>query len=60
MIGQHGKQRFATCPQHEDTATQQAWRTARDWLPACCAESGCKIAAVNLYRLFPMHILANG
>jgi len=30
MIEHHGKQRFATCPQHEDAATQQAWRTARD------------------------------
>jgi hypothetical protein len=30
MIEMHGKLRLTNCPQHEDTATQQAWRTARD------------------------------
>jgi hypothetical protein len=30
MIEHHGKQRFTNCPQHEDTANGQAWRTARD------------------------------
>ncbi len=29
-IERHGKLRLTNCPQHEDTATQQAWRTARD------------------------------
>jgi hypothetical protein len=30
MIEMHGKLRLTNCPQHEDTATQQVWRTARD------------------------------
>jgi hypothetical protein len=30
LIEMHGKLRLTNCPQHEDTATQQAWRTARD------------------------------
>jgi hypothetical protein len=30
MIDMHGKLRLTNCPQHEDTATQQVWRTARD------------------------------
>jgi hypothetical protein len=30
MIERHGKLRITNCPQHEDIATQQAWRTARD------------------------------
>jgi len=29
-IERHGKLRLTNCPQHEDTATQQTWRTARD------------------------------
>lgn len=29
-IERHGKLRLTNCPQHEGTATQQAWRTARD------------------------------
>jgi hypothetical protein len=29
-IERHGKLRLTNCPQHEDTATQQEWRTARD------------------------------
>lgn len=29
MIETHGKLRLTNCPQHEDTATQQDWRTAR-------------------------------
>jgi len=29
-IERHGKIRLTNCPQHESTATQQAWRTARD------------------------------
>lgn len=29
MIERHGKIRITNCPQHEDIATQQAWRTAR-------------------------------
>ncbi len=30
MIEKHGKQRITTCPQHEQPATRQAWRSARD------------------------------
>jgi len=30
MIEKHGKQRITTCPEHESTASTQAWRTARD------------------------------
>jgi hypothetical protein len=30
MIEKHGKLRFTNCPQHEDPAKQQEWRTARD------------------------------
>jgi hypothetical protein len=30
MIEKHGKQRFTSCPQHEQPATQQAWRTLQD------------------------------
>ena len=30
MIEMHGKLRLTNCPQHEDTATQQVWRTACD------------------------------
>jgi hypothetical protein len=30
MIEKHGKQRFTNCPQHEEPAKQQVWRTARD------------------------------
>jgi hypothetical protein len=30
MIEKHGKLRFTSCPQHEQPATQQEWRTLRD------------------------------
>lgn len=30
MIEKHGKLRFTSCPQHEEPAKQQEWRTARD------------------------------
>lgn len=30
MIEKHGKQRITSCPQHEQPATQQEWRTLRD------------------------------
>jgi hypothetical protein len=30
MIEKHGKLRFTNCPQHEEPAKQQEWRTARD------------------------------
>jgi hypothetical protein len=30
MIEKHGKLRFTTCPEHEEPAKQQAWRTLRD------------------------------
>jgi competence protein ComGC len=30
QVERDGKLRLTTCPQHEDTATQQDWRTARD------------------------------
>lgn len=30
MIEMHGKERITNCPQHEDTASPQQWRTARD------------------------------
>lgn len=30
MIEMHGKQRFTSCPTHEEPAKQQVWRTARD------------------------------
>jgi hypothetical protein len=30
MIEHHGKLRLTNCPEHEDTATQQTWRTLRD------------------------------
>jgi len=30
MIEMHGKLRLTNCPQHESTASQQAWRNARD------------------------------
>jgi hypothetical protein len=30
MIEKHGKLRLTNCPQHEDPAKQQEWRTARD------------------------------
>ena len=30
MIESHGKQRITSCPQHEQAATKQEWRTARD------------------------------
>lgn len=30
MIEKHGKQRITSCPQHEQAATKQEWRTARD------------------------------
>lgn len=30
MIEKHGRQRFTNCPQHEEPAKRQAWRTARD------------------------------
>jgi hypothetical protein len=30
MIEKHGKLRFTSCPQHEQPAKQQEWRTARD------------------------------
>jgi len=30
MIEKHGKQRFTSCPQHEEPAKRQVWRTARD------------------------------
>jgi hypothetical protein len=30
MIEKHGKLRFTNCPQHEEPAKQQAWRTASD------------------------------
>jgi hypothetical protein len=30
MIEKHGKQRITSCPQHEQPATQQAWRTLQD------------------------------
>ena len=30
MIEKHGKLRFTSCPQDEEPAKQQAWRTARD------------------------------
>jgi hypothetical protein len=30
MIEKHGKQRITSCPQHEDTATKQEWRTLQD------------------------------
>ncbi|MGB9110440.1 MAG: hypothetical protein WCC39_17275 [Telluria sp.] len=30
MIEKHGKLRFTNCPQHESTATQQAWRSLQD------------------------------
>lgn len=30
MIEKHGKLRFTNCPQHEEPAKQQKWRTARD------------------------------
>jgi len=30
MIEKHGKQRITSCPQHEQPATQQEWRTLQD------------------------------
>lgn len=30
MIEKHGKQRFTNCPEHEEPAKRQVWRTARD------------------------------
>jgi hypothetical protein len=30
MIEKHGKQRITSCPQHEQAASKQAWRTLRD------------------------------
>lgn len=30
MIEKHGRQRFTNCPQHEEPARRQEWRTARD------------------------------
>jgi hypothetical protein len=30
MIEKHGKLRITSCPEHEEPAKQQAWRTARD------------------------------
>lgn len=30
MIEKHGKQRITSCPQHEQPATRQEWRSARD------------------------------
>jgi hypothetical protein len=30
MIEKHGKLRLTNCPEHEEPAKQQAWRTARD------------------------------
>jgi hypothetical protein len=30
MIEKHGKLRFTTCPEHEEPAKQQAWRTLQD------------------------------
>jgi hypothetical protein len=30
MIEKHGKLRITSCPQHEQPATKQEWRTARD------------------------------
>jgi hypothetical protein len=30
MIEKHGKLRFTSCPEHEEPAKQQAWRTLRD------------------------------
>jgi hypothetical protein len=30
MIEKHGKLRITSCPEHEEPAKQQAWRTSRD------------------------------